>query len=73
MLKMMIQPMHASTLANIVLAADTTDEEDLFLRAAIVGLLLLGVDERISTERHADEDRLAAATSRPGTEVCFCG
>jgi len=60
MLQMRIKPMHASTLANIVLAADTADEEDLFLRAAIVGLLLLGVDERISTEQHADEDRLAA-------------
>jgi hypothetical protein len=73
MLQMMIQPMHASTLVSIVLAADTTDEEDLFLRAAIVGLLLLGVDERISTEQHADEDRLAASTSRPGTEICCYG
>jgi hypothetical protein len=55
---MRIQLMDAFTLANIVLTADAANKGDLFLRAVFV-VILLRLNERISTMQHADEDRVA--------------
>jgi hypothetical protein len=51
--------MRDSTLVDIILAADNSDDEDLFLRAALA-ITLLGMDERIFGRPHDCEDGLAA-------------